>query len=131
WSINWDEFYNFEFSNNHRTYLDGLGAASARNLDHANQLTDELPEENMDAVLFYPNPFNNEVSLTFTLREEQKVSLSVYNQMGAKVVDLVQDNSLSLGSHKITWNSEQMPSGLYLFRLGIGNEATTYRIVKQ
>ncbi|WP_084783452.1 glycosyl hydrolase family 18 protein [Paenibacillus sp. FJAT-26967] len=28
WSINWDQFNNFEFSNNHRTYLDSYGSGT-------------------------------------------------------------------------------------------------------
>lgn len=129
WSINWDEFHNFEFSNNHRTYLDALGATSARVLD-------ESPEEKLivneaDQMVFYPNPFTHEVNLTFSLQDEKKITLSVYNQIGAKVADLLQGEAFGLGSHTVTWDSNQMPKGLYLLRLGVGNDIKTYRIVKQ
>ncbi|MEP2026416.1 MAG: glycosyl hydrolase family 18 protein [Reichenbachiella sp.] len=130
WSINWDEYNNFEFSNNHRPYLDALGATSARSSNQSDDSSEDLIEEEMDALVFYPNPFSNVVNLSFTLREEEKVTLAVYNQVGAKVMDLVKGELFSLGSHDVTWDSNQMPKGLYLFRLGIGDEVTTYRVVK-
>lgn len=131
WSINWDEFNNFEYSNNHRAYLDAIGAASARSSTAGDDTDLELISEQMDAVLFYPNPFSHEVSLTFTIREEQEISLTIYNQLGAKVTDLVQNERYGLGSHAIKWSAETTPKGLYLMRLRIGSEVKTYRVVKQ
>ncbi|WP_422359164.1 Ig-like domain-containing protein [Reichenbachiella sp.] len=131
WSINWDEYNSFEFSNNHRTYLDALGASGARTLDQANGINEEVLEEEIDALVFYPNPFSDEVNLSFTLRQEGLVTLSVYNQIGAKVTDLIKDKSFSLGSHQVTWDSSELPKGLYLFRLGLGHNTTTYRVIKQ
>ncbi|MEO9967239.1 MAG: glycosyl hydrolase family 18 protein [Reichenbachiella sp.] len=128
WSINWDEFYNFEYSNNHRTYLDDLGPANARVGSEANE--EELVNSDLNTILCYPNPFSQKVTFSFSLEEEHEVTLTIYNQIGAKVLDLIQGETYSAGSHRVLWDASQMSKGLYLFRLGIGNETKIHRVVK-
>lgn len=129
WSINWDQYNNFEFSNNHRAYLDALPPVSARLLDEGQE--PEVIEENLDQTVLYPNPFATEVNLTFSVESTAKVTLSIYNQLGAKVVDLVRDDDFGPGTHNLTWNAVESPNGLYLVRLSIGESVRTFRVVKQ
>ncbi len=74
----------------------------------------------------YPNPFNPETEISYSLSEEQKVNISVYNIKGQKVKTLtekVQDQ----GEHSITWHGKDdhgkdVSSGVYFFKLNIGKE---------
>jgi len=64
----------------------------------------------------YPNPFNPVAQMEFSLAEAGKVQISVYNVKGQKVVELL-NSELDSGSHKITWQADQSPSGLYFVKM--------------
>jgi len=63
----------------------------------------------------YPNPSSNHVILHFTLNESSGITLEVLNNMGQVVA--VIDKSFSQGEQQVVWNAENMPTGLYFFRL--------------
>ena len=69
----------------------------------------------------YPNPFNPETNITFSLPQEQNIDIVVYNMKGQKVRQLV-CSQISSGEHSITWNGKDdngknVGSGLYLYKL--------------
>ncbi|NBC18578.1 MAG: T9SS type A sorting domain-containing protein [Bacteroidetes bacterium] len=76
----------------------------------------------------YPNPFNPTTSIPFDVPQTMDVTLSVYNMLGEEVARLV-DRRLPAGSYDVTWNAEQMASGIYLARLRAGSAIQTRRMV--
>lgn len=69
----------------------------------------------------FPNPFNPTTSIEFNLPKASNVTLSVYNILGQKVVDLV-NSSLSAGNKQIEWdgrdkNGRTVESGVYFYKL--------------
>ncbi len=74
----------------------------------------------------YPNPFNPETTISFSIPESGDVELSVYNVKGQKVTTLV-DSRLDSGNHSVSWqgkdsNGDSVSSGIYLYRLRIDNQ---------
>jgi hypothetical protein len=63
----------------------------------------------------YPNPFNPSTTIRYGLAAASRVSLSVFNILGQKVVDLVNTVQTS-GWFETTWNAG-IASGLYFYRL--------------
>ncbi len=77
--------------------------------------TTELPTET--ALLGnYPNPFNPETTIRYTLPQTGKVHLAVYNLLGHEVAVLV-DESKPAGHHATRFDAGNLPSGAYLYRL--------------
>jgi hypothetical protein len=66
----------------------------------------------------YPNPFNPSTTITFSLPEAANVKLTVINAIGQKVAELVKDN-LEAGNHSITFNAENLNSGIYFYKLQV------------
>ncbi len=69
----------------------------------------------------YPNPFNPETNISFSLSESSNAELTVYNVKGQKVIKLV-DKYLNEGKHTITWNGKDssgidVSTGVYFYRL--------------
>lgn len=69
----------------------------------------------------YPNPFNPQTTISFSLRQDGKVSISLYNIKGQKVATLVDEN-LPKGKHSIVWQGRDqrgtpVSSGVYLLRM--------------
>ncbi len=76
----------------------------------------------------YPNPFNPSTSISFTLKKSGMTTLEVYNILGSRVATLINRN-LSAGSHNINFNAENLPSGVYLYKLSSGNIVLTKKMV--
>lgn len=68
----------------------------------------------------YPNPFNPSTTISFNLKEDAHVTLQVFNALGQKVKELV-NNQLTVGIHKINFNANNLSSGLYFYRIIINN----------
>lgn len=64
----------------------------------------------------YPNPFNPETKIKFDIQKSGVVRLSVYNSLGQKITELVNEN-LSPGSYETAWNAKDSPSGVYIYRI--------------
>ena len=74
----------------------------------------------------YPNPFNPETTINYSLKENSKVSLKVYNIKGQKVKTLVNE-VLTAGKHSVIWdgrdsNGNRVSSGIYLYKLIFNNK---------
>ena len=63
-----------------------------------------------------PNPFNPETTIRFDLPEATHVELLVYNLRG-QVVARLKDESMEAGFHSVPFNAQELPSGLYFYRL--------------
>ncbi len=69
----------------------------------------------------YPNPFNPETNIRFSLAQERRVTIDIYNIKGQRVKRLL-DDVLSSGAHKITWQGKDrydqpVSSGVYFIRM--------------
>ena len=79
----------------------------------------------------YPNPFNPTTTLQFTLPADASVMLNVYNLVGEKVAEVINEE-LAAGLHKIQFNGENLSSGLYLYKLNVfGKDGSNYSAVKK
>lgn len=91
--------------------------------------SDEL-EQNLPAAPVlsgnYPNPFNPETKIVFSIPEDSKVNLSIYNIRGQKVRTLV-NTKLEKGFHEIIWNSKDnnrksVASGVYFYKFDVNGK---------
>ncbi len=76
----------------------------------------------------YPNPFNPSTTIRYALPERDYVNISVYNLLGQKVGELV-DEIQSPGMHSAKFNAEHLPSGVYFYRLVAGKFSVVKKMV--
>ena len=69
----------------------------------------------------YPNPFNGETQITFSTKLAGEAVLSVYNLLGQKVITLFDDIATANTRYSITFDSKNLPSGIYLYSLRTQN----------
>ncbi len=74
----------------------------------------------------FPNPFNPNTTIYFSIPVESKVELSIYNIKGQKVKTLINDMFVK-GNHSIDWNGDNkfgnsVSSGLYLYELKVNGK---------
>ncbi len=75
----------------------------------------------------YPNPFNPNTNIEFVLGEDSFVKLEVYNSLGEKVADLLNENK-EQGIYKINFNSNKLPSGIYIAKMEAGSKIQTIKM---
>lgn len=75
----------------------------------------------------YPNPFNPTTKISFSLAEDSKVAIMVYNTLGEEVVTLI-EKDFAAGTHQIDFNAANLNSGVYFYKLlavnGAGSKFT-------
>ncbi len=81
----------------------------------------------------YPNPFNPETNINFSVPNLSNVSLVIYNTLGQKVRTLVDNKDLS-GNQTAVWNGKNdfgssVPSGIYYYRMESGSSMITKSMV--
>ena len=83
--------------------------------------------KSFNLITAYPNPFNAQTTLSFSLPHPGSVSVDVYNLTGRKVQSWG-DGQFSAGQHRIIWSPQQLPSGSYFVRLSAGDEVRTNKV---
>ena len=66
----------------------------------------------------YPNPFNPETVINYSLAEEAKVKLVIYDLAGREIIRLV-DEKKARGYYGVNLNSQRLTSGLYIYSLKV------------
>jgi len=64
----------------------------------------------------FPNPFNGEATLSYTIPENGTVKLSVYNALGERISELVNEMKMS-GQYTVSFSPKDLPAGMYTFKL--------------
>jgi hypothetical protein len=77
----------------------------------------------------YPNPFNPSTKITYTLKSSSTVRLSVYDLLGREAAVLVNDERKAAGKYEVTFNSTNVSSGIYFYRLQTDNFVKTNKMV--
>ena len=76
----------------------------------------------------YPNPFNPTTNIQFTIPEQADVKLRIYNVLGRQV-DVLVNETLPVGHHKILWNPKNLSSGVYFYKLEAGSFIKTRKMI--
>jgi flagellar hook assembly protein FlgD len=79
------------------------------------------------------NPFNASTTLHYDLPEPSKVRVIIYDILGRKVIELVNDYQ-NYGYKKIIWNGmnesgEMVPPGIYFYKAELGTLTETKKMV--
>jgi hypothetical protein len=76
----------------------------------------------------YPNPFNPITTIEFQIPNAATVTLSVFNLAGQEVTSLLNDY-VAAGQHRIEFNAENLPSGIYFYRLNAGDFSAMKKMI--
>lgn len=77
----------------------------------------------------YPNPFNPSTQIFFALPSAQKVTLKVFDLAGKEVATLLQNEQKAAGTHELTFDAKNLPSGVYLYKLKAGKYTGTKKMI--
>ncbi|MBK8984235.1 MAG: T9SS type A sorting domain-containing protein [Ignavibacteria bacterium] len=80
-----------------------------------NNINSNIPEQ-YELSQNYPNPFNPVTTINFSVPKASFVNLSVYNILGQKVAELVNE-FVPVGTHKVSFNASEFSSGVFFYQL--------------
>lgn len=93
----------------------------------SSMMSDLLPTQ-FELHQNFPNPFNPNTTISFSIPDARHVNLSIYNIMGQKIASLV-DRHLEPGVYSFDWNAGNEASGIYLYRIVAGQEIETRQML--
>ena len=94
-------------------------------------LATAINEDNMIKPSFqlyenYPNPFNPETTIQFTINQAQKINLNIFDAQGRLINRLV-NREMQPGEYSVKWNgaddnNRRVASGIYFYQLSGDNQ---------
>lgn len=71
----------------------------------------------------YPNPFNPNTTIRYTIPFTGDVELSVFNVLGEQVTQIFLSRQ-SAGTNELTFDSQNLTSGIYFYKVRVNSAAT-------
>lgn len=76
----------------------------------------------------FPNPFNHNTKITFTIKKSGFTELNIYDILGRKITTLL-EGFVESGYYEYSFDSQNLPSGVYYYRLKNKDEYQTRKLV--
>jgi len=77
----------------------------------------------------YPNPFNPSTTIEFTLAEDDRVTLKIFDMLGREVATLL-NGELDAGKvHQVKFDASRLSSGMYFYRLEAGENLLIKKMI--
>jgi hypothetical protein len=76
----------------------------------------------------YPNPFNPKTNIDFELPVSTYVILKIYDIRGREIKTLI-DQYRPAGKYTVEWIPENIPSGIYYYKIGAGDKTGIHKMV--
>nr|MDK2850164.1 hypothetical protein [Candidatus Cloacimonadota bacterium] len=81
----------------------------------------------------YPNPFNPETTIHYSVKENSPVTIDIFNVKGQRVRRLVNE-TVNAGEHTVIWNGtdengRSVSSGIYYFKMNAGKYSSTRKMI--
>jgi len=91
--------------------------------------------KNFTITSIYPNPFNPDVTIEYTLNQPENINISIYNYLGQPIVTLINARHNS-GYYQVKWNGldndkKPVSSGIYICVMQNVNRTQTYKLLLQ
>ena len=77
---------------------------------------EEVDVDTTTVVKAYPNPFINYSTISYTLKEAMHTSLTLYDNKGIKLMQLVNGN-MTAGMHNVRVDGAKLAAGVYIYLL--------------
>lgn len=76
----------------------------------------------------YPNPFNPSSKIAYSIPSKTHVLLKIYDLLGRELITLV-DKEVEQGEYSITFNANNLSSGIYFYQLIAGSYIQTRKMI--
>ncbi len=109
------------------TDYEGIWKRNLSELIGVRNISEEIPSS---YKLFqnYPNPFNPVTKIKFSITEQSIIKLEIFDVSG-KLVQLLVDKKMQVGTYETDWDASSMPSGTYFCRMSNEKFSKTIKLI--
>ncbi|MBC8311129.1 MAG: T9SS type A sorting domain-containing protein [Candidatus Marinimicrobia bacterium] len=90
--------------------------------------SDNFIPKQFEIINLYPNPFNPQINIEYSLPTTSKVNVSIYNVQGQEVEILI-NATQNTGFYSISWNATTQNSGIYFVKIIADNNILNRKIM--
>ncbi len=76
----------------------------------------------------YPNPYNPETTISFSLSQSSNVELKIYDMLGKEITTLVNGYE-EAGEHNVEFNGNGLSSGIYFYKIQAGEYSSVKKMI--
>ena len=99
---------------------------SSKSVNFCNNTSINENDESL-ALSVFPNPISDKATIQFNLTDNQNISVKLFNTVG-QIVAIATPGNLSAGPQNITINTSDLPTGIYVMELTIGNSSVSKKL---
>jgi len=128
-NVDWNNWLDFMGYNDETSYTFENGSPSYG--EPNSQLMDieeSILPERIASLYCYPNPFNAQTTISFSLEHQAHAKISIYDITG-RLVEVLSDAHYAGGSYSIVWNANGLPSGIYFANMVSDGISVTEKLV--
>jgi len=114
-----------------RTELGGMDYLMMIKLGGTSAIEGQSASNSSEVIRNYPNPVTSMTTIQYSLPSSCQVTLKLFDIEGNEIKTLVNKNQ-SAGKHDVHFNSQNLPAGIYYYRLsaGVVNSTGQMTIIK-
>ncbi|KAF0196437.1 MAG: kgp [Bacteroidetes bacterium] len=109
------------------TSIAGCESAASNEIYYTVEGVSNLKTENNMEV--YPNPFRNNLHISYNLSKSGAVRISLLNLLGQEALVLNDNSSVAAGNHNLTVSPSNLKPGIYFIKLQSGDFTIVRKIV--
>jgi len=99
-----------------------------KRLDPIGDVNDKIISVNFILYQNYPNPFNPKTIIKYELLSRDHVTIKVFDVLGKEVAALVNEEK-DAGEYKTVFDGLNLASGIYVYRLSVGNHHLSRKMI--
>lgn len=80
------------------------------------------------SLMIYPNPVSNSTTISFSLSQQGKISVQLFDMTG-RFIKTLAEKVFEEGENKIEWNVAEQNAGLYFLRIETANYSATEKLI--
>jgi hypothetical protein len=90
----------------------------------------EMPYQELtcDLEQNFPNPFNANTKITFSIPKSSNISLKIYNSIGEEI-DVLIEQFMNTGNYSYQFDASKLSSGIYFYRLTTNEYIKTKKMI--
>jgi hypothetical protein len=88
-----------------------------------------LIPEYVDISSIYPNPFNPETKINYSVSESQEISLNIFDMNGRHIITLFENKFHAPGNYSYIFEAYNLSSGIYIVELKASNDIDSEKII--
>lgn len=104
----------------------------ADSVEHVTGVNNDLANETLPKSFRmsqnYPNPFNSSTNIQFRVPSSGDVVLKIFDVLGREIITLVDEFKIA-GIHKLNYKSNNLPSGVYFYKLKFKHSSLTRKMI--